>query len=209
MKKTVTELAILAVLAGCSTTKSVTNSDEPIRNQKLSTSFVAEGIKIETDCVWYKVGKSDCEPVAIEATGVTFTNGNSPTLLRNAMLVAGDQARANVSHFLKEEITSSRVTNTIAKNVEKGADTIKSRPNSTEPVEMTDKEAKDGNLSVRENSNDTARTLTTNVRANSQTILRGFRVIKQEVVGAQEVSVTIRWDLDSERTARSLAKRFQ
>jgi len=38
--------------------------------------------------------------------------------------------------------------------------------------------------------------------------LRGFKVVKQEVVGAQEVSVTIRWDKDSERTANQLRKKF-
>jgi hypothetical protein len=46
------------------------------------------------------------------------------------------------------------------------------------------------------------------VRANSTAILRGFKVIKQEVVGAQEVAVTIRWDKTSERTARLLESKF-
>ncbi len=54
----------------------------------------------------------------------------------------------------------------------------------------------------------TAVQLTTTVRANSTAILRGFRVIKQEVVGAQEVAVTIRWDKTSERTARLLESKF-
>jgi hypothetical protein len=73
---------------------------------------------------------------------------------------------------------------------------------------MSDKEAKATNVSVRENSNDTAVHLTTTVRANSTAILRGFKVVKQEVVGAQEVAVTIRWDKDSERTAKMLEGKF-
>ena len=61
-------LALVTALAitGCSTT-AVTNSNEQIRNQKLSTSFVDEGIRIETDCKWYKPWKEDCEIVSIEA----------------------------------------------------------------------------------------------------------------------------------------------
>jgi len=73
---------------------------------------------------------------------------------------------------------------------------------------MTDKEARATNVSVRENSNDTAVQLTTTIRANSTAILRGFKVIKQEVVGAQEVAVTIRWDKTSERTAKLLESKF-
>jgi len=38
--------------------------------------------------------------------------------------------------------------------------------------------------------------------------LRGFKVVKQEVTGQQEVSVTIRWDKDSENTANLLRKKF-
>ena len=64
------------------------------------------------------------------------------------------------------------------------------------------------NVSVRENSNDTAVQLTTTVQANSAAILRGFKVIKQEVIGAQEVAVTIRWDKNSERTAKLLESKF-
>ena len=55
-------LTVIAVaITGCST--AVTNSNEQIRNQKLSTSFVGEGIRIETNCAWYKPWKNDCEIV--------------------------------------------------------------------------------------------------------------------------------------------------
>jgi hypothetical protein len=74
---------------------------------------------------------------------------------------------------------------------------------------MSDTDAeKDTNFSVRENSNDTAYQLQETIRVNASGILRGFKVVKQEVVGAQEVSVTIRWDKDSERTANQLRKKF-
>jgi hypothetical protein len=200
-------LTVLATaITGCST--AVTNSNEQIRNQKLSTSFVGEGIRIETNCAWYKPFKNDCEIVSIEAVGTAPTFGNTVPNRKNALTVAEMQAGANVSHFIKQNITSSRVTSTIAKNVEKARDKLNTNHGDHEPVEMSDKEARATNVSVRENSNDTAVQLTTTVKANSTAILRGFKVIKQEVVGAQEVAVTIRWDKTSERTASLLESKF-
>jgi hypothetical protein len=200
-------LTVIAVaISGCST--AVTNSNEQIRNQKLSTSFVGEGIRIETNCAWYKPWKSDCEIVSIEAIATAPTFGNTVPNRKNALTVAEMYAGANVSHFIKQNITSSRVTSTIAKNVEKARDKLNTNHGDHEVVEMSDKEAKASNVSVRENSNDTAVQLTTTVRANSTAILRGFKVVKQEVVGAQEVAVTIRWDKDSEKTAKLLESKF-
>jgi len=206
MNKLITLTLIAAAISGCST--AVTNSNEQIRNQKLSTSFVGEGIRIETNCAWYKPWKNDCEIVSIEAVGTAPTFGNTVPNRKNALTVAEMQAGANVSHFIKQNITSSRVTSTIAKNVEKARDKLNTNHGDHEVVEMSDKEAKATNVSVRENSNDTAVQLTTTVKANSTAILRGFKVIKQEVVGAQEVAVTIRWDKTSERTASLLESKF-
>jgi hypothetical protein len=203
MKKTLTVLAITAVLAGCSTTKSV-NPDEPIRNQKLSTSFVGEGIKIETDCAWYKFGKSECDVVSIESTAVAWTNGATAVQVGEARKVARMEASANVAHFLNEKITSNRVTTVMAKHIEKAKDSITS-----DKSVMTDKEAQQLNTVNRENANDTARTVTRNISANAEAILKGFKTIKEEPVGQQEISVTIRWDLESDRAAAQLRKRFQ
>ena len=200
-------LTVIAVaISGCST--AVTNSNEQIRNQKLSTSFVGEGIRIETNCAWYKPWKNDCEIVSIEAVATAPTFGNTVPNRKNALTVAEMYAGANVSHFIKQNITSSRVTSTIAKNVEKARDKLNTNHGDHEVIEMSDKEARATNVSVRENSNDTAVQLTTTVRANSTAILRGFKVIKQEVVGAQEVAVTIRWDKHSETTAKLLESKF-
>jgi hypothetical protein len=203
MKKTLTVLAITAVLAGCSTTKSV-NPDEPIRNQKLSTSFVSEGIKIETDCAWYKFGKSECDVTAIESTAVAWTNGATAVQVGEARKVARMEASANVAHFLNEKITSNRVTTVMAKHIEKAKDTVTS-----DKSVMTDKEAQQLNTINRENANDTARTVTRTISANAEAILKGFKTIKEEPVGQQEISVTIRWDLESDRAAAQLRKRFQ
>jgi len=206
MNKLITLTLIAAAVTGCST--AVTNSNEQIRNQKLSTNFVGEGIRIETNCAWYKPWKNDCDIVSIEAVATAPTFGNTVPNRKNAFTVAEMYAGANVSHFIKQNITSSRVTSTIAKNVEKARDKLNTNHGDHEVIEMSDKEARATNVSVRENSNDTAVQLTTTVRANSTAILRGFKVIKQEVVGAQEVAVTIRWDKHSETTAKLLESKF-
>lgn len=198
-----TTLVLVVTLAACSSTKTQVNSDEPIRNQQLTTKFTEEGVKVITDCKWYKPWKDDCEIVAIEATASTWTNGNSPAVVNEARKVARAEAFAHVSHFITTQITSTRVTQTIAKHVEKAKDEVNSTGESSE---MTDKEAK--SLSSRENSNDTARTVTRTIREHSETVLRGFSVIKEEKVGQQELSVTIRWDKDSDRAAKQLRKQF-
>lgn len=210
MKLKLITLSILLSLTACGSigNKTATNSDEPIRNQKLSTNFVADGIKIETNCAWYKFWQDECEIVAIESTAITFTNGNTSANLRNALLIAGDKARAQVSHFIKEDISSTRVTQTIAKNVEKAKDIVSKNPDNTQTVEMSDKDAIEKSSSTRENSNNTARQLTETIRVNSNAILKGFKVIKQDVVGPQEVLVTIRWDKDTDRFAKDLYKKF-
>jgi len=205
MKHTLTTIALVSLLAACSSTKSV-NPDEPIRNQKLSTNFTQDNIKIETNCVWYKPWKSDCEVIAIEATASTFTNGGSTVQVSEARKVARMEASANVAHFLNEEVTSNRVVSTMAKHIEKAQDKM-SKGDSSDS-DMTDKEAKSMNKSVRENSNDTARTVTRTVNTNAKTMLKGFYVKDEGKASDQEVYVTIRWDKNSDSTAGQLRKRF-
>ena len=57
-----------------------------------------------------------------------------------------------------------------------------------------------------ENSNDTARTVTSTIRENSEAILRGFKTVKEEKVGQQEIAVTIRWDRDSQNSANDIRR---
>ena len=202
-------LAMLIALVGCSTTKRGEGEFDQIRTQKLSTTFKQDTIRIETDCAWFTFDKSKCDITSIEAVGTASANGNTESNRRTALIRAGDRARAIVRHFIQEDVSSTRVTNTLAKNVEKASDRMKSRTTTGEVVAMSDSDAeKDTNHSVRENSNDTAYQLNENIRVNAQGILRGFNVVKQEVVGAQEVSVTIRWDKESEIVSNQLRKKF-
>lgn len=204
MKRTFIALAVVTILSACSTTNSV-NSSAPIREQKLSTNFTGEKVKIETKCEWMGMSK-DCQIIAIESTGTANTFGGTANNRKQGFIKAEMRANSNIAEFMAKQVTTERVQSTIAKNIEKANDKIRSGKNDGETVEMSDTEAK--NVSLRENANDTAVTLTETIRTNSQAILRGFIKVKEEVVGDQEVAVTIRWDKDSEKAAELLHQKF-
>jgi hypothetical protein len=173
----------------------------PIGDQKLSTNFVSEKIKIETKCSWFGMG-SDCNIVAIESIGTDPSYGGTVTNRKNALTRAEMRAKSNVAMFLNDSITTERVQTTIAKNIEKASDKVRSGNDDGQPVEMTDREAK--NVSLRENDNHTAVTLTETIRTSASAILRGFTKVKEEVIGNQEVAVTVRWDLQSNNSRKQL-----
>jgi hypothetical protein len=208
MKLKLSALVIAVSLTACSSMKTSngTNTSTPIANQKLSTSFVGEKIKLETKCSWFSFG-SNCEVVAIEATGTAPSFGNTTSNMRHALTRAEMKAQAQVARFLNEEVTSDRVKKTIAKNIERATDKVNSGKADDSTVEMTDKEA--GNISLRENNNDTVVTLTETVRTSAKSILSGFVKIDEKVIGDQEVAVTIRWDIESGTSRKQLLKAMQ
>jgi hypothetical protein len=178
----------------------------PISDQKLSTNFVSEKIKIETKCSWFGMG-SDCKIVAIESIGTDPSYGGTVTNRKNALTRAEMRAKSNVAMFLNDSVTTERVQTTIAKNIEKASDKARSGNDDGQTVEMTDREAK--NISLRENDNHTAVTLTETIRTSASAILRGFTKVKEEVIGSQEVAVTVRWDLESNNSRKQLLQLMQ
>lgn len=208
MKLKLSALVIALSLAACSSTKpsNGSNTSAPIANQKLSTSFVGERIKVETKCSYMGMG-SECNIVAIESTGTAPSFGNTTNNMRNALTRAELRANAQVAEFLNKEISSERVNKTIAKNIERANDRVRTGKADDTTVEMTDKEA--DNISLRENNNDTVVTLTETIRSSARSILSGFYKIDEKVVGDQEVSVTIRWDAESGQSRKQLQKAMQ
>lgn len=202
MKKTLSLIAIAVALTACSSTK----NSNPIGEQKLSTSFVSEKIKIESQCSWFGMG-SDCKIVAIESVGTDPSYGGSNANRKTALIRAEMRAKANVAMFLNDQVSTTRVQTTIAKNIEKATDRINSGKADGSTVEMTDTEAK--NVSLRENNNDTAVHLTETIRTSASAILRGFRKIDERVVGDQEVSVTVRWDVKDNTSRKQLLQMMQ
>jgi len=203
MKLKLAALAVAIILAGCASTK---EGEGPVKSQKLSTSFAGEKIKIETNCSWYKPWQSECDIIAIESTATATSFGNTANNRKTALTVAEMRANSQVAEFIAKDISTTRVTNTIAKNLEKASDKVKSGNGDDSTVEMSDKEA--ATISLRENNNETVHKLTETIRTSSQAILKGFVKINEEVVGNQEVLVTIRWDKDNERAAEMLRKKF-
>ena len=72
MKKSLSLIAIAVVLTACSST----GNKAPVSEQKLSTSFVAEKIKIETKCDWFGMGNQIADGVAFMIAVIfVFTAG--------------------------------------------------------------------------------------------------------------------------------------
>lgn len=203
MKRVLLIAAVASLMTACSSTKF---GGGPIGEQKLSTNFVSEKIKIETKCNWFGMG-SDCKIVAIESIGTDPSYGGTVTNRKHALTRAEMRAKANVAMFLNEQITTDRVQTTIAKNIEKASDKAREGNMDGQTVELTDKEAR--TMSLRENNNHTAVTLTETIRTSASAILRGFTKVKEEVVGSQEVAVTVRWDISQNTSRKQLLQMMQ
>lgn len=208
--------ALVVILSGCSSVPTAGVDSGPItaiNAQKLSSSFKRQGIKLEWECKWGSgIFEATCirgEATAIEVTGYAPSFGNTEVLRENAFIVAQADALRKLTSFIKQDINSTRVINTLTKNIEKAQDRIKSKINNNDTVEMADDDkSKDTNNAVRENTNETVRTVTDNIRISTQSILRGVKTIDETIVDRQTVSVTIRWDKNSAAMAEYLGKRI-
>ena len=216
--KTLAIVSVLALMAGCSTTKQVDTVEAPnvtaIGNQKLVSNFPRRGIKIEYDCVWgtgmFGVTDRFCvktELKSIEVTAYAPSFGASEVLRENAFRVAEDQSKAKLIRFLREDVRSSAVTKTIGKNIEKANDRVKQRFSNNEDVTMSEDDAnKDTNFAVRESTNNTTREFVETIQTQAAGILRGVYVSDEKIVDRQTVSVTIRWDRNSQKSAQDIRR---
>jgi len=221
MKLKLSVIVLALLLGACSSTKQSASIDSgsitAINAQKLSTNFKRQGVKIEWDCAWgtgmFGLTDSMCvkgDIKAVEVVAYATSNGNSENNRETAFKVAEMKAKAKLRHFIHEDITSSNVSNTISKNVEKANDRIKNRIKSDEEVAMSDEDAnKDTNFAIRENTNDTVRTLTESIKTQAAGILKGIRVHDERIVDRQTVAVTIRWDKESEQVGNYFSKKFR
>lgn len=174
--------------------------------QAISSSFEGETIKIETECL-KSLFSEECKVTALESVGISSVNGGTDIMRRNAYIRAADKARAAVRHFIEEDITSTRVQNTMATNFANGSENKKYKTAGNVTTNEADVDP-ESNSTKRGNGNETAHAITESIRANAQGILRGFRVVKQEILPTSEAAVTIRWDLTSEMAAESFRKKF-
>jgi len=182
--KYVLAIATLASLAACGNRPLKVDT---VREEELSTDFVAEGIKVTSSgcgTVSRLLGRS-CQIVRIESTATAPTNGGSTNNRETGLSVACDKALANVSHWMGQRVESDRTTRRVSQATEVSAST--ETQNSDRDVGATES-------SNRENGNDIKTEVTTVVRVNSKRFMTGWFTTDQEVIGKQEVKCTKRWD---------------
>jgi hypothetical protein len=211
-------LSIFIPLTACGTlnepNKTVPVSVTAIQEQRLSTNFRKEGIKID----WTMTG----ELKSVEVTGYAPAAGNTEFEHDNAFDAAELDAKAKLVRFLREGITSSRVANTMSKNVEKAHDKTRNKIKGGEDdvVAMSDveaaapvakdKDAGENNIAIRENINQTTRTVIKKISEESNSILGGVFIKDTDIMsGGRMVKVVIRWDRDSQKAVETLRKNFR
>ena len=218
MKTKLMVICLAVLLAACSSTKEkkdqANTTGDLIGAQKLSSNFKRQGVKLEWECGW-GTGFSDAvcskgDVKAIEVTAYAPSFGNSEANREAAFGVAHDMALVKLNRFISDEVTTSRVMNTLIKNVEKANDKLKSKISTQEVISVTDDDPfPDANIASRENTNEVIRTVTESIRTQSSGILRGVRAIDEKIVDRQTVAVTVRWDKDSEKAVQELRRRIR
>jgi hypothetical protein len=184
MKNSLVIVAIALTLGACSSNPTKVDT---VRDEELSTDFVAEGIKVTSSgCgTMSKMFGRSCKVVRIDSTSTAPTNGGTNNNRESGFVVACDKALANVSHWMGQRIESDRSTRRVSQANEVS--------NSKESQSNKGEEGS-GESSVRENANDIKTEVTTVVRVNSKRYLTGWYTAQQEVIGKQEVKCTKRWD---------------
>ena len=218
MKTNLTIACLAVLLSACSTTQdkkeSPSAAGDLIGSQKLSSNFKRQGVKLEWECSWgtgfseATCSKGDVK--AIEVTAYAPSFGNSEANREAAFGVAHDMALVKLNRFINDEVTTSRVTNTLTKNIEKANDKLKSKISTQEVISVADDDSfSDSNIASRENTNEVIRTVTESIRTQSSGILRGVRSVDEKIVDRQTVAVTVRWDKDSEKAVQELRRRIR
>ena len=189
--------AVALALGACSSNP---HKVDTVRNEELSTSFVAEGIKVTSSgcgTLNRMIGRS-CKIVRIDSTATAPTNGGTNNNRESGFIVACDKALANVSHWMGQNVDSERTTRRVGRA---------SELSSSKESQSTVKE-EDGKLnSNRENANDINTEVTTIVRVQSRRFLTGWYTSDQDVVGKQEVKCVKRWDAENTELLQTFSSR--
>jgi len=194
MKSKLVMIGVLLALGACA---SKPPRVDTVREEELSTNFVAEGIKVTSSgCgrMSQLVGRT-CRVVAIESTATSPTNGGSNNNRESGMIVACDKALANVSDWMGLRVESDRTTRRTG---------LANEISQSKETQSSNRDEGASESSNRENLNDIKTEVTTVVRVNSKRYLTGWYTAEQEVIGRQEVKCVKRWD----ETNNALLKSF-
>ena len=197
MKSKLIMASVLLTLGACAAGPAKVDT---VREEELSTDFVAEGIKVTSKgcgAVSKLLGRQ-CQILAIESTSTAPSNGGTTVNRKNAMDASCSYALANVRHWMGQRVDSNRTVTRTGTSTEVSGS--KEGQNSNRDVGATES-------SERENLNDTKTVVTNTVRLSASGYMEGWQPIKQEVIGAQEVSCTMAWNrknTDLMKQARAL-----
>lgn len=184
MNKSLIVIAVTLALGACA---SKPPKVDTVREEELSTDFVAEGIKVTSSgcgTVSKMFGRT-CKIERIESTATAPTNGGSNNNRESGFIVACDKALANVSHWMGQRVESDRTTRRVG---------IANEVSQSKETQSSNRDEGAAESSNRENANDIKTEVTTVVRVNSKRFLTGWFTVNQEVVGKQEVKCVKRWD---------------
>ena len=205
-------LLAFAVLVGCAATRSEREASAD-NSQRMATTFKRDGVKLEWSCRWGTgVTKATCvkgDFIGIEVTAYAPSFGTTEATRESAFRVANDMALAKLAQFLSTEVNTSRTTKILTRNVEKTNQMLLSGKAMPTEVATNDDES-----ATRNGSNEQALQVDTNVASSvvetikiqSQRILKGVRAIDEKIVDAKTVSVTVRWDTQSDSARQQIDK---
>lgn len=183
MKSKLVVVGVMLALGACSNRPLKVDT---VREEELSTDFVAEGIKVTSSgCgTMSKIVGRDCKVLAIESTSTAPSNGGTTVNRKNAMDAACAYALSNVRHWMGQRVDSRRVIERVGTSNEVSAST---------ETQNSNREVGRNETSNRENSNDTKTVVTNTIRQSANGYMEGWHQGSQDVVGAQEVSCTMVW----------------
>lgn len=209
-------------MTGCSMfgAKDATQVDvartEAISKQEFTTFFENDGIKVDWECIdrnAWTLGIT-CKEKAVKSIEVTVTvptNGGTNFNASNAVIVGQEEAKGMLARFIKEEVSTERVTTIKATSRENQDDTYRNPISGTSQVATQADDPQDPNMNyaVRSNANDTVREIHTVIRSNSQLILRGLRY-ENKKRDDQLLQVTAIWRRETAENIRgNLITNFQ
>jgi hypothetical protein len=183
MKNKLVIVGVMLALGACSNRPLKVDT---VREEELSTDFVAEGIKVTSSgcgAVSKLLGRQ-CQILAIESTSTAPSNGGTNNNRKNAMDAACGYALANVRFWMGQRVDSSRTVERTGESTE---------ISSSQETQNSNRSVGTSESSDRQNKNDTKVVVTNTVRQSASGYMEGWQPLKQEVIGAQEVSCTMGW----------------
>lgn len=211
--ETINRIALIALSLVVSSCAGVSNDATQAGpdSQRMVTTFKREGVKLDWSCRWGTgITKATCiqgDLIGIEVTGYAPSFGVTQANREVAFQVANDVALAKLARFLDTDVKTTRTTKLLSRNLEKTNQLVATGQPMPEEVSVSEdaRPVANANSERLSTSNNIVRTMVQTIATSSQRILRGVRVIDEKIVDPKTVSVTVRWDVDSDSARRAIS----